>query len=135
MKVLHGALSGQQFKPRSGTFSGAVSADVVMSGTDNVTVATVKFEPGGRTYWHAHEQGQLLQVTQGSGLVCLEGEAPQVIRPGDVVWIQPGERHWHGASESTSMTHVATSIGKTSWQEEVAPGTMRGHYPGESPGS
>lgn len=120
MKVLHGALTPEQLKPRSGTFSGAVSADVIMSGTDNVTVATVKFEPGGRTYWHAHEHGQLLQVTAGSGLVCLAGEAPQVIQTGDVVWIQPHERHWHGASATTGMTHVATSIGQTGWAEEVS---------------
>jgi quercetin dioxygenase-like cupin family protein len=56
------------------------------------------------------------------------------IRTGDVVWIQPGERHWHGATATTSMTHLATSIGQTGWQEEVAPGAARGQYPGETPG-
>ena len=126
MKVLHGALAAEHMKPRSGTFSGAVSADTIMSSVDCVTVATVKFEPAGRTYWHPHERGQLLQVTAGSGLVCLAGEAPQVIRTGDVVWIQPNERHWHGANETTGMVHVATSIGMTSWQEEVS----AEHYPG-----
>lgn len=90
-----------------------------MPTTDNVTMNTVFFAAGARTHWHAHQLGQILQVTAGSGLVCLEGRAPRVIRAGDVVWIAPNERHWHGAGATSYMVHIATSIGKTDWQDEV----------------
>jgi len=119
MKVFHGRAQGGVSEQRSSTFSGVVWADPVMPTTDKVTVNNVFFTPGGRTYWHAHEQGQILQVTSGSGFVCVEGGQPQAIRTGDVVWIGAGERHWHGASGSSFMAHTATSLGTTTWQEEV----------------
>ena len=78
------------------------------------------FAPQGRTYWHTHELGQVLQVTAGKGWICVEGEAPQEIRQGDIVFIGPNERHWHGASDASYMVHIATSLGKATWQEEVA---------------
>src|SRR5690242_21775228 len=69
--------------------------------------AIVTFEPGARTAWHTHPLGQTLIVTSGIGLVQQWGGPIQVIKPGDVVWIPPGVKHWHGATRTTSMTHIA----------------------------
>ena len=84
----------------------------------------VTFAPGARTFWHRHDFGQTLFVTQGSGLICMRGEAPQVIRAGDTVWIGADEEHWHGASAGTAMSHIAIQKspaegGETHWLEEV----------------
>ncbi|RED11970.1 (R)-mandelonitrile lyase [Pontivivens insulae] len=85
---------------------------------------SVTFTPGARTAWHTHPLGQTLYVTAGQGLVALEGEAPQVIRPGDTVYIAPGIRHWHGAGPDTSMTHIAMQEERdgesTDWEEHVS---------------
>ena len=118
MKVFQGR-AGTVSERRSATFSGVVWADPMMPTIDKVTVNSVCFTPGARTFWHTHEQGQILQVTSGSGFVCLDGEAPQTIRTGDVVWIGANERHWHGAGSDTLMVHTATSLGTTHWAEEV----------------
>ena len=67
----------------------------------------VRFAPGARTAWHTHPLGQLLIVVDGQGWVCAEGGEKQVIRTGDTVWIPPGERHWHGATADSAMTHIA----------------------------
>jgi len=72
-----------------------------------VTGASVTFEPTARTAWHTHPLGQTLIVTAGYGLVQTEGGPVEEIRPGDVVWFPPGKKHWHGASTTTSMTHIA----------------------------
>jgi quercetin dioxygenase-like cupin family protein len=72
-----------------------------------VTGGSVTFEPGARTNWHTHPLGQTLIVTAGVGRVQRWGGPVEEIRPGDVVWIAPGEKHWHGAAPSTSMTHIA----------------------------
>ncbi|WP_459615873.1 cupin domain-containing protein [Bordetella sp. 2513F-2] len=120
MKVFHGRERGKPSDQRGPTFTGVVWADPVMPTTDNVTINHVFFSPGARTFWHTHEQGQVLQVTAGRGWVCLEGEKPQEIRSGDVVWIGPDERHWHGAAADSYMVHLATSLGRSIWQEEVA---------------
>ena len=120
MKVFHGRAEGKLSELRGETFSGTVWADPMMPPPDGVTINTVFFAPRGRTYWHTHEQGQVLQVTAGKGWICKEGEAPQEIRQGDIVFIGPNERHWHGASDGSYMVHIATSIGKATWQEEVA---------------
>jgi quercetin dioxygenase-like cupin family protein len=69
--------------------------------------ASVTFEPGARTAWHTHPLGQTLIVTVGLGRVQRAGGRVEEIRPGDVVWVAPGERHWHGASPTTAMTHIA----------------------------
>lgn len=86
--------------------------------------AHVTFEPGSRTAWHAHPLGQTLLVVAGVGWVQREGEEAQKIRPGDVVWIAPGEKHWHGATANTAMTHVAVQehVDGTSveWMEKVS---------------
>jgi quercetin dioxygenase-like cupin family protein len=86
--------------------------------------AGVTFEPGARTAWHTHPLGQTLIVTAGCGLVQRRGGPIEEIRPGDVVWIPPGEQHWHGASATTAMTHIAIQEqfdGKVvDWMEKVS---------------
>ena len=85
--------------------------------------ATVTFEPGARTAWHTHPLGQTLIVTAGCGRVQREGGPIEEIRAGDIVWFEPGERHWHGASPTTAMTHIAIAEmldGKAvEWMEHV----------------
>ena len=90
-------------------FTGTVRVDSPFqrSAPARVAGATVTFEPGARTAWHTHPLGQTLIVTSGLGRVQLAGGPIEHIRPGDVVWIEPGEKHWHGASPTTAMTHVA----------------------------
>ncbi len=86
--------------------------------------AGVTFEPGARTAWHTHPLGQTLIVTAGCGLVQRRGGPVEEIRPGDVVWIPPGEKHWHGATATTAMTHIAIQEqldGKAvEWMEKVS---------------
>ena len=91
-------------------FSGTVRIDplfVAAKDPSQVTGARVTFEPGARTAWHVHPLGQHLIITSGCGLVQRDGGPAEVVRPGDVVWFPPGEKHWHGASPATSMTHIA----------------------------
>ena len=121
MKIFYGrAAENAVSEQRASTFSGVVWADPVMPTTDNVTIANVFFSPGARTYWHTHEQGQILQVTAGRGWICVDGGEARQIRQGDVVWIPANERHWHGAAHDSYLVHTATSLGKTLWQEAVA---------------
>jgi len=88
-----------------------------------VVGANVTFEPGARTAWHTHPLGQTLVVTAGCGWTQREGGPIQEIHPGDVVWFSPGERHWHGATATTGMTHLAIQEaldGKTvDWMDHV----------------
>ena len=90
-------------------FTGAVRVDPLFEapGPARVTGASVTFEPGARTAWHTHPLGQTLIVTAGCGWVQREGGPVEDIRPGDVVWFPPGEKHWHGAAPTTGMTHLA----------------------------
>ncbi len=90
-------------------FTGTVRIDAPFAGEDPACVggATVTFEPGARTAWHTHPLGQTLIVTSGLGWVQREGGPVEEIRPGDIVWFAPGEKHWHGATPSTAMTHIA----------------------------
>ncbi|RZM12267.1 MAG: cupin domain-containing protein, partial [Sphingomonas sp.] len=82
------------------------------------------FEPGARTAWHTHPLGQSLLVTAGLGWIQRDGGPIEEIRPGDVVWFEPGERHWHGASATVAMTHVAVQERQdgeaVAWLEHVA---------------
>jgi quercetin dioxygenase-like cupin family protein len=88
-----------------------------------VSSAIVTFEPGARTAWHTHPLGQTLIVTAGCGRVQREGGPIEEIRPGDIVWFPPGEKHWHGAALTTAMTHIAIAElldGKAvEWMEKV----------------
>ena len=90
-------------------FTGAVRIDPLFQASDPARVSgvSVTFEPGARTAWHTHPLGQTLLVTAGSGWAQREGSPVEQIRPGDVVWFAPGEKHWHGAAASTGMTHIA----------------------------
>lgn len=119
MQVMHARQDGASSEMRSSTFTGGVWGDPIMPFTQGVQINNVFFSPGARTHWHQHEVGQVLHVVGGSGWVCEEGHEPQRIRTGDVVWIGPGERHWHGADTHSFMMHLAISIGKTDWKEAV----------------
>ena len=107
-------------------FTGTVRIDPLFSAHEpaRVAAATVTFEPGARTAWHTHPLGQTLIVTSGVGWAQREGGAVQEIRPGDVVWFPPGLKHWHGASPTTAMTHIAIQEqlnGKgVDWLEKVS---------------
>ena len=107
-------------------FTGTVRIDPLFPVTAPARAAgnTVTFEPGARTAWHMHPLGQVLIVTAGVGRVQREGGTVEQIRPGDVVWFEPGEKHWHGAGPTTAMTHIAVQEsldGKTvDWLEHVS---------------
>lgn len=107
-------------------FTGGVRIDSPFQGTDaaRVSGATVTFEPGARTAWHTHPLGQTLIVTGGCGWARREGGPIEEIRPGDIVWFAPGEKHWHGATSTTAMTHIAIAEkldGKAvDWLEKVS---------------
>jgi quercetin dioxygenase-like cupin family protein len=107
------------------TFTGSVRVDTPFAGTDGATImgAHVHFQPGARTAWHRHPKGQTLIVTHGVGRVQAEDGPVRAIRAGDVVWIRPNERHWHGAGDTTAMSHIAiveTSEGVSAdWMEKV----------------
>jgi len=90
-------------------FTGKVRVDPLFNpaAPDRVQGAHVTFDPGARTAWHTHPLGQTLIVTFGGGLVQREGGPVEEIHPGDVVWFAPDERHWHGASPDTGMSHIA----------------------------
>ena len=107
-------------------FTGTVRIDPLIGAPEpaRVVVASVTFEPGARTAWHTHPLGQTLVVLSGYGRAQRWGGPIEEIRPGDVVWFAPGEKHWHGASPTTAMTHLAIQEkldGKTAeWMEQVA---------------
>ena len=107
-------------------FTGAVRIDPLFQAPDPARVGAgqVAFEPGARTAWHTHPLGQTLIVTAGLGWVQREGGPVEEIRPGDVVWFPPGLKHWHGASPTTAMTHIAVqeSVGgkNVDWMEKVS---------------
>jgi len=109
-------------------FTGNVRIDPLFQTHDPARAvgASVTFEPGARTAWHTHPLGQTLIVIAGCGLVQRWGDGNPIeeIRPGDVIWIPPGEKHWHGATSTTAMTHIAIQEqldGKTAdWMEKVS---------------
>ena len=96
-------------KGPSDWFTGSVRIDALFQAPDPALVAgaSVTFESGARTAWHTHPLGQTLVVTSGCGWAQREGGPVEEIRPGDVVWFAPGEKHWHGATPATGMTHIA----------------------------
>jgi quercetin dioxygenase-like cupin family protein len=107
-------------------FTGAVRVDPLFQAPDPARArgASVTFEPGARTAWHTHPLGQTLIVTSGRGWVQAWGSPVEEIHPGDVVWFPPGEKHWHGATPTTAMTHIAIQEalnGKVvEWMEHVS---------------
>jgi quercetin dioxygenase-like cupin family protein len=107
-------------------FTGVVRVDPLFQAPDPARArgANVTFEPGARTAWHTHPLGQILIVTSGLGWVQAWGGPAEEIHPGDVVWFSPGEKHWHGATPTTAMTHIAIQEaldGKVvDWMEQVS---------------
>jgi len=107
-------------------FTGTVRLDPLFDRAEpaRVSGASVTFEPGARTAWHTHPLGQTLIITAGLGWVQRDGGPVEEVRPGDVVWFPPGLRHWHGASPTTAMTHIAIQEslnGKNvDWLEKVS---------------
>jgi quercetin dioxygenase-like cupin family protein len=126
--------NGSQSSTKGSTeyFTGAVRIDPLFQANDpaRVVVASVTFEPGSRTAWHIHPLGQTLIVTAGCGLAQHWDGPVEEIHPGDVVWFPPGEKHWHGATHTTAMTHIAIQEqldGKTvNWMEKVSDEQYRG---------
>lgn len=96
-------------KGPSDWFTGTVRIDQMFSPPEpaRISIAHVTFEPGARTAWHTHPLGQTLIVTAGNGRVQREGGPIEEIKPGDIIWFAPHEKHWHGASPTTAMSHIA----------------------------
>ncbi len=113
-------------------FTGTVRIDPLNNPPEpaRVGMALVTFEPGARTAWHTHPLGQTLVVTSGCGWVQREGCAIEEIHPGDVVWFEPGEKHWHGATAKTGMSHIAIQEkvdgSPVDWMEQVSETDYRG---------
>ncbi len=107
-------------------FTGSVRVDPLIEAKEPARVrgAHVTFEPGARTAWHTHPLGQTLIVTSGLGWVQRQGGPVEEIRPGDVVWFEPGEKHWHGATATTAMSHIAIQEAlngsAVAWMEKVS---------------
>jgi quercetin dioxygenase-like cupin family protein len=112
-------------------FTGTVRIDPLFTAPDPARAggALVTFEPGARTAWHTHPFGQTLVVTAGCGWVQHEGGPVEEIRPGDVVWFAPGEKHWHGASATAAMSHIAIQErlngSPVTWMEHVSDSQYR----------
>ena len=107
-------------------FTGTVRIDPLFEGASPARAvgASVTFEPGARTAWHTHPLGQTLIIFAGCGWVQRDGGPIEMVRPGDVVWFPPGEKHWHGATATTAMSHIAIqeTINGTpvTWMEKVS---------------
>ena len=112
-------------------FTGVVRIDPLLSPPDpaRVAMALVTFEPGARTAWHTHPLGQTLIVTAGCGWVQRDGGSVEEIRPGDVVWFPAGEKHWHGGTPTTAMSHIAIQEklngSPVDWLEQVSDAQYR----------
>ncbi|WP_434641334.1 cupin domain-containing protein [Klebsiella sp. I138] len=106
-------------------FTGDVRIDAPFQASEPAKVggATVTFEPGARTAWHTHPLGQTLIITQGRGWLQEWGQAPQALNQGDIAWIPPGVKHWHGACGDTAMVHIAIAESENgspvTWLEKV----------------
>lgn len=115
-------------------FTGQVRMDMPFSGQGAARVAgaIVTFEPGARTAWHTHPLGQTLIVTAGLGWAQREGGPIEEIRPGDIIWFAPQEKHWHGATAATALTHIAIAEkldgSSVTWLEQVTQAQYRAPY-------
>lgn len=120
MKLSRQHDDGRESIRRTETFTGEVWSEALSEDMPGAAVNSVWFAPGSRTHWHAHEGGQLLHVTQGQGKVQSRDGEPVVVGPGDTIWTEPGEEHFHGASPHRLFSHVAISLGSTDWLEPVS---------------
>jgi quercetin dioxygenase-like cupin family protein len=129
---IHHAGSRASGKGPAEYFSGTVRTDAVIDAPapSRVRAVTVTFEPGARTAWHTHPVGQTLLILSGLGRVQRDGGALEEVRPGDVVWFAPGEKHWHGAAPDVAMSHLAIQEavdGKAvDWLEQVSDSNYSG---------
>jgi quercetin dioxygenase-like cupin family protein len=119
--------SGQTSPGPNEWFTGAVYLDPIAtpSGSSHLSATSVHFTPGARTAWHTHPHGQTIYVVEGVGLAQRRGEPIEVIRPGDRVFFEPDEEHWHGASATRFMTHIAMlqaddAGNNASWGDQVS---------------
>ena len=124
--IIHPAGSRPSGKGPAEYFTGTVRMDPLITAPDPARLRglTVTFEPGARTAWHTHPLGQTLIVTAGLGLVQREGGPVEQIRPGDTVFFEPNEKHWHGAAPDVAMTHIALQEeldgSAVTWMEHVS---------------
>lgn len=119
MQIIKSARAGSAAQQRTDTFTGTVWADTVMAQTDGVSINTVSFSPGARTHWHHHDGGQVLVVTAGAGHIYDRDGNGGPIATGDVVFIEPGVEHWHGAGPDSFLVHLAISLQTNNWLEAV----------------
>lgn len=130
--ILHRAGGRPSQRANPDYFIGEVWQDPIISAEApaRLHALAVHFAPGARTAWHTHPLGQTLHVTQGAGLICRRGEAPQPIRAGDTVWIPADVEHWHGAGPDTAMTHIAMQEmqggSAATWLEQVSDAEFSG---------
>src|SRR5580693_2438738 len=124
MDILFAGSRPTRLAPKE-NFTGTVWQDPIVAAAAPARIVAnrVAFEPGARTAWHSHPLGQTLYVISGVGRVQTEGGPLREIRPGDVVWIPPGEKHWHGGAPTTGMTHIAMQESlngsHATWMEQV----------------
>ncbi len=124
--IIHPAGSRPSTPADPAYFTGTVRMDPLISAPAPARLrgVSVTFEPRARTAWHTHPLGQTLIVTAGAGWLQKEGEAALPLRPGDVAWIGPGEKHWHGATATSAMTHIALQEEHdgtaADWMEQVS---------------
>jgi quercetin dioxygenase-like cupin family protein len=120
MEIEHGRMGTPSQAGDASAFSGQAMLDPLLAdAAGQVRVNSVMFAPGGRTFWHSHEGGQVLIVGSGHGMVATRDGARERLNPGDVVWAPPGEAHWHGAAPDSFVNHTAISLGDTDWAEQV----------------
>jgi quercetin dioxygenase-like cupin family protein len=130
MNIIRNGTQASQAGPAD-WFTGTVRVDPLIAAPAPARVlgASVSFEPGARTAWHSHPLGQTLIVTAGCGRVQRWGSQVEEIRSGDVVWIEPGQKHWHGATATTAMTHIAIveqiDGQSADWMEQVSDDQFR----------
>jgi quercetin dioxygenase-like cupin family protein len=129
---IHRAGSRPSAVPNPDYFTGTVRFDPVISSPApaRANALIVTFEPGARTAWHTHPLGQTLLILSGLCLAQKDGEAVRELRPGDTVWFEPGERHWHGAAPDVAMAHLAIQESldgsAADWLEQVADADYNG---------
>lgn len=115
-------------------FTGRVWFGPLSSVEGGVHALAVQFDPGSRTDWHTHENGQVLYVVHGSGLVQKDDGTTVEVSPGDVVYSPPGERHWHGAAPSSPMMHLSLTSEPASWEDEKVTEEQYGRRSGPDSG-
>ncbi|HEY8579429.1 MAG TPA: cupin domain-containing protein [Beijerinckiaceae bacterium] len=129
--IIHRLGARKTIRASSDYFTGVVHQDPIVDAPAPASLRSIRvsFEPGARTAWHTHPLGQTIYITDGIGLVQRDGGPVQEVRPGDVVFFEPNERHWHGASPDVAMVHIAMQEAKdgkhVEWSEHVTDAEYR----------